>query len=132
MIGGLRGIAPGAMTGSIFCSLIQVGYNELRIWRVRYVSQEHAAQQTKTTANTSYPQNPTDEFVDRPTKPPTWQRLLSLMGVHKLSDEERIEQLKNQRDTLLDRIAVLEEEERRRQAETPSENEEGKEGPSPT
>ena len=120
VLGGVRGIAPGAFTGGLLCSLLQLGYNELRVWRVRYVHREHAEQVLHHSTTPSM-----EESGGRTHKRTAWESVLSLVGVHKLTDEERIKKLKAQREQALVRIAELEEEERERQAETPPDPESG-------
>ena len=87
---------------------------------MRYVHREHAEQALHHSTTL-----PTEGSGGQAHKRTAWDRVLSLVGVHKLTDEERIKKLKAQREQALARIAELEEEERERQAEAPPDSEDG-------
>ena len=103
--GGRVGILPGALTASLVCSILQLGYNELRVWRVHYVSRQHGE-----AALDSKPSTPS-----RPLR----ERLLLLLGIHRMSTEEYLMKLKKQREEALRRIAELEAEEAASATEQP-------------
>lgn len=118
-LGGRRGLVPGLTTGAIMCTLLQWGFNEFNILRIRYVY-----------ANSVVPSQPTiRESIDavqsalaEPSTSATIQpasvesaiprslmdRILSIFG-QRVSNEEYLERLKVERDSYLRRIAELEE-----------------------
>lgn len=114
---GPKGAVPGMSTGLIACSLIQMLYNEAGVARVKYVTRRL--------------QNPQDappmlpaaqelsEASDHVPAQPVFGRILSMLGFHRMSNEEYLERLKEKRDRYLLRIAELEQE-AERQTELPS------------
>lgn len=118
---------PGAMTGGILCSLLQLAFNELRVWRVRYVFRERGDQSVDAlptfASQASSPKTRSAE--SEADKQPAWERFLFLVGMHKMTEEEHIKTLQDQRDAVLRRIAMLEEEERLQQSETSESGESG-------
>lgn len=142
-IGGVVGIPAGAITATLMCTLIQLVVNEARIFRVRYVSRrmQPPAQATivPSTSSSSSPENilsspPSGSIPRNPTPslphesspthpaPPSdssslSERILGLIGVKKMSDEEYLERLKKRRDGYLERIEEIEKQERQRREE---------------
>lgn len=142
-IGGVVGIPAGAITATLMCTLIQLVVNEASIFRVRYVSRrlQPPAEATivpSTSSSSSsenilssppsgsIPRNPTPSLPHEssPTHPAPpsessslSERILGLIGVNKMSDEEYLERLKKRRDGYLERIDEIERQERQRREE---------------
>lgn len=94
--GALRGITVGrrvvpaaSLTAGLFCTILQLGYNEFRL---RGIQQLVTAEVEK----------PVVETI------PLSTRLLGLLGVTRLSDEEYLLRLKAKKEILLAKIEVLE------------------------
>lgn len=100
----------GARTGAIICTIVQWGFNEFRIMRVKFVSRK--LQESRPQRDIPISSSPTESTGE--TRLSILDRLMSIVGFRKLSDEEYMRVLKKQRDEALDRIAVLEEERRER------------------
>lgn len=102
--GGPAGIAPGAITATLLCSLLQLGYNELGVIRVKYVSRKLDE------ARHSRSSIPGHEVVILPPEPskPLIQRMLDWMGMPQISDEEYLQRLRLKRANALQRIAEIE------------------------
>ena len=99
----------GARTAGILCTVVQWGFNELGIMRVKFVSRKIQELPPQPQASSQLPEpfdKPRISFVDR---------LMSVIGFRKLSDEEYLKVLKKQRDEALQRIAVLEQERREKE-----------------
>ncbi|KAI0748584.1 hypothetical protein C8Q80DRAFT_748250 [Daedaleopsis nitida] len=102
----------GARTGGIICAVLQWGHNEMGIMRVKFVSrkiQESRSPSAPSPAPTSPPDDPTKPRIT------VFDRLVSVIGFRKLSDEEYLKAVKKQRDEALARIAVLEQERKERE-----------------
>ncbi|KAI0807751.1 hypothetical protein C8Q74DRAFT_86471 [Fomes fomentarius] len=99
----------GARTGAIICTILQWGFNEFGIMRVKFVSRKLQESRPQRDTPISSPTESTGE-----TRLSILDRLMSVVGFRKLSDDEYLRVLKKQRDEALDRIAVLEEERRER------------------
>ncbi|CDO73539.1 hypothetical protein BN946_scf185014.g9 [Trametes cinnabarina] len=100
-------IMAGARTAGLICALLQLGYNEIGVMRIKYVSRklhETRAQSETVLAPTPVPEKDTTPKVS------FFDRAMSVIGFRKLSDEEYLKTLKKQRDEALSRIAVLERE----------------------
>lgn len=102
------------MTGSIVCTLLQFAYNEIGIFRVKYVSQvlsdaptpssplsshKSSAHETLPTQPRTHEQNTSNSLLDR---------MFDWIGFHKVADDEYLKKLIQQRDGHLRRIAELE------------------------
>ncbi|KAI0797594.1 hypothetical protein C8Q75DRAFT_9599 [Abortiporus biennis] len=100
---GPRGILPGMVTASIVCTLLQLGYNEIGVARIRYVSRQLQAssQKLQIQPNSNEPLEPPKSISDR---------VAGWLGISKVSDEEYLRRLKRQRENYLVRIAELEKE----------------------
>ncbi|KAI0072791.1 hypothetical protein K474DRAFT_1604461, partial [Panus rudis PR-1116 ss-1] len=123
---GRPGIFPGISTGGIVCTILQLAYNEVGILRVKYVSRrlrESAKQDTtpltspslspapSSPLSTSTPEAKATEAAQPTAEPRPWtDRVFTLFGLTKVSDEEYLERLQRERDAHLRRIAVLEKE----------------------
>lgn len=101
-IGGPAGIVPGVVTASILCSLLQLGYNELGVMRVKYVSRK--------LEEAHRPPTPQAEVITLPPEPsrPILQRAFEWMGMPKISDEEYLKKLYVKRAEVLRQIAEIE------------------------
>ena len=66
------------------------------------------------------------ELAPSETRPPTWERMLVLFGMRKMTDEEYLERMKEKRDYAVRRIAELEAEEVQQEAEPPESDEQPK------
>ncbi|KAJ3531098.1 hypothetical protein NM688_g7621 [Phlebia brevispora] len=99
---GRAGVVRGTIAATVVCSLLQLSYNELRIWRVRYVHQQSTLPLPVT-----------------PAEPPRplWERTLGLFGMRKMSDEEYLAKMREKREQALQKIAELEAEEARQRTE---------------
>ena len=86
---------PGLITGSIVCSLLQFGYNELGIARIKYLARNKPEAEAEPTRRRTLGEV-TQDFLE-------WSGL-----VRRISDEEYLRRLKRQREDILVRIAELE------------------------
>ena len=103
--GSSAGIWAGARTAAIICTVLQFGFNELGVARVKFVSRKIQESQ------------PRPEIAPPPATPEKprmsiFDRLMTVIGFRKLTDEEYLKALKKQRDEALERIAVLEQQRR--------------------
>lgn len=99
---GPAGIMPGVVTASVLCSLLQLGYNELGVMRIKYVSRK--------IDETHRPIEAKPEVMTLPPEPskPILQRVFEWMGMPKISDEEYLKKLYAKRADVLRRIAQIE------------------------
>ncbi|OJT09105.1 hypothetical protein TRAPUB_14432 [Trametes pubescens] len=106
-------VLAGARTAGLVCALVQLGYNELGVTRIKFVTRkiEEAA--------APVPAPAISEPTDTP-KMTLFDHALSLIGFRKLSEEEYVKVLKKQRDEALERIAVLERERAEQEAHEPA------------
>lgn len=104
--GGIRGALPGFLMGALGCTIAQLAVNELEVTRLKFVSQKLKASPQPTPVQTkpTEPQN----------VPPFLDKVASLFGLQRMSNEEYLTKLRKERDAALKRIAVLENEERER------------------
>lgn len=102
-------VLAGARTAGLVCALVQLGYNELGVTRIKFVTRkiEEAAMPAPAPAIPEATETPKMTFFDH---------ALSLIGFRKLSEEEYVKVLKKQRDEALERIAILERERAEEQA----------------
>ena len=133
------GAPAGAITASLMCTLLQFAVNEAAVFRVRYVSKRlqsipgpsegptspiHTESVLTSPPSSTTVRNPTPALPHEPISSypssnstsgsaPLSERLLALIGVKKMSDEEYLERLRKRRDGYLKRIQELEEQERR-------------------
>ena len=96
---------PGAITASLLCSVLQLGYNELRVWRVQYVTRRAADTSSSAVETHAASQNPHNT---EPEAPFFERVLLPMFGMKRVSTEEHLAKLTRQRDEALRRIAELE------------------------
>ncbi|KAI0372917.1 hypothetical protein BV20DRAFT_938995, partial [Pilatotrama ljubarskyi] len=101
-------VMAGARTAALICALLQLGYNELGVMRVKYITRKIQETQPRPVAAPVPPTVPPE--AQGAPKLTAFDRLLSIIGFRKLSDEEYLKTLKKQRDEALARIAVLEKE----------------------
>ncbi|KAI0780678.1 hypothetical protein BD413DRAFT_600231 [Trametes elegans] len=94
-------VLAGARTAGLICTFIQLGFNELGVMRIKYVSRE--LQKARSSPEPVPQPAPSDA-----EKYSWFDRALSLIGFRKMSDEEYLKTLKKQRDEALQRIADLE------------------------
>ena len=109
--GGKSGIWSGARTAGLLCTLVQLGFNEVGVMRIKFVSRK--IQESQSPLPADIPALPT-AFEDGP-RLSIFDRLLGIIGFRKLTDDEYIKVLKKQRNEALQRIAVLEQERRERE-----------------
>ncbi|KAG7449072.1 uncharacterized protein BT62DRAFT_1073604 [Guyanagaster necrorhizus] len=100
---GRYAVVSGGITAGIASILVQLGYNELRVTRLKYVSQ-----QSSRPADPGPTQN---RWADRRATVMSW------FGLSKYSDEEFLESMKAQRLQYLARIGELERQLERERAE---------------
>ncbi|KAI9057913.1 hypothetical protein FKP32DRAFT_1597872 [Trametes sanguinea] len=113
----------GARTAGLICALLQLGYNEIGVMRIKYVSRK--IQETQARPQATPTPVPVQE-QDTTPKTSFFDRAMSVIGFRKLTDEEYLKTLKKQRDEALARIAVLERERAERlQAEENSQTSDG-------
>jgi len=91
------------MFGSVFCTLGQMLYNEIGVQRIKFISRRYPIPS----------QLPTPPTVSRLTEPPVpkkslLDRMIHAIGVNKLSDEEYLAKMREDRVAYLRRIAKLE------------------------
>ncbi|KAJ7582971.1 hypothetical protein C8J56DRAFT_956202 [Mycena floridula] len=92
LMGGRRVILSAAITAGVACVGLQRAYNELAVLRIKRIGKELE------------PSQPVQH------SPPFYQRLLYLVGLVPISDEEYLAKMRRKRDSILARIKVLEEE----------------------
>ncbi|KAI0086200.1 hypothetical protein BDY19DRAFT_961833 [Irpex rosettiformis] len=90
----------GASRVGVICAALQLGFNELRVQRVKFAS--------RNAEKTRYPASPEPKPME--PKKSLFERFLRVLGGRTLSDEEYLEILKRKREGALRRIAELEEE----------------------
>ncbi|CAL1705174.1 unnamed protein product [Somion occarium] len=107
--GGRSGIAPGVTTGGLLCTLLQLAYNELGVVRLKYLSRTLQTQEVAPSVSATKVATTSSSSVSVNTEPVPWtERIFSLFGLQKVSDEEYLARLKRDRDAHLRRIAELE------------------------
>jgi hypothetical protein len=101
-LGGIRGTFTGMMFGSLFCTLGQVLYNEIGVQRIKFISRRYPIP--------SHPPAPTVSGTADPPMPkqPLLDRVIHAIGINRLSDEEYLTQMREERAAYLRRIAGLE------------------------
>ncbi|KZT09650.1 uncharacterized protein LAESUDRAFT_646500, partial [Laetiporus sulphureus 93-53] len=104
---GRTGIVPGITTGGIVCAIIQFAFNEVGVARVKYISKKLRAQQEPTRAPIASSSSPSGS-VDASPWTARLDRLLTLFGFTRMSDEEYVTKLKAKRASYLEQIADLE------------------------
>lgn len=97
-LAGPRAVLPGAMIVGAAATVLQYGYNELRIMRLRYISSLQRSEENRKATGTALNQVTGSPF----------QSLLKLFGVVPISDEEYLAKLKWSREIYLKRIGELE------------------------
>jgi hypothetical protein len=88
--------------GSVFCTLGQVLYNEIGVQRLKFISRRYLIPSQPPTPSVSVPAEPPMP------KQPLLERVIFAIGMNRLSDEEYITQLREERAAYLRRIAKLE------------------------
>lgn len=108
---GVRGVFPGTFTASLACTALQLVANELDVQRIRYISsrQTHPSTPHTSSPNPQSPFSPTpsDSTPTEPIPGLGW-RMLALIGITKVDEEEYIRRLKAKRERHLSRIRELE------------------------
>ncbi|KAI9509338.1 hypothetical protein F5148DRAFT_1188022 [Russula earlei] len=99
---GTRGTFTGMVFGSVLCTLGQVFYNELGVQRIKYIYRRYLVP--------SQPATPTASVLTESpvSKPSLLDRMTHGIGLKRLSDEEYLAQMKEERAAYLRRIAKLE------------------------
>lgn len=100
---GTRGALTGMMFGSVFCAVGQFLYNELGVQRVKYVSRTGPAASTRPTLPIS------SGITELPVpQKPFFDRMIHAIGLRRVSDEQYLAQLREERAAYLRKIAELE------------------------
>jgi hypothetical protein len=88
--------------GSVFCTLGQLLYNEIGVQRIKFISRRYHI--------SSPPQTPVALEPSEAPAPqkPLFDRMIHVIGLNRLSDEEYLAQLREERAAYLRRIAHLE------------------------
>jgi hypothetical protein len=88
--------------GSVFGALGQVLYNEIGVQRIKFISRRYSIpsqSQTPLISGFAEPPRPKQSLFDR---------MIHAIGINKLSDEEYLTQMREERAAYLRRIAKLE------------------------
>lgn len=91
------------LTAGAFCTLIQFGYNELSIARLRYISRLQDENRSAVDISTPIPQRAVQELSGS-----FFQVAMKMVGMAPVSDDEYLAKLKRKREMYLKRIATLE------------------------
>ena len=105
---GLRAVIPGAITVGVVATLLQLGCNEFAVQRLKLIARQRLSGDGSIPAD---PQpGPTSRYSELSEHKSTSlkTRVLSLLGIRKLSEDEYLQRLKIQRDHYLLQIAKLE------------------------
>jgi hypothetical protein len=102
-LGGTRGTLTGMMFGSVLCTLGQVVYNEMGVQRLKFISRRYYFPSQPPTPPTVF--EPAEASVP---KKPLLDRMIHAIGINRLSDEEYLAQIKENRAAYLRRIEKLE------------------------
>ncbi|KDQ60767.1 hypothetical protein JAAARDRAFT_561401 [Jaapia argillacea MUCL 33604] len=129
---GRGGVMAGFTTGALLCTLLQFGWNEVGVMRLKYISRNlptsaaslprHQISSSEflpsTSSNTpdstsnrdiSYPNDDLSSPVTIPERERSWaERMLDALHFKKVSDQEYADILKRKRDGFLVQIAELE------------------------
>ena len=102
--GGTRGALTGTIFGSVFCAVGQLLYNELSVQRVKFV-----VSRTSPAASPRLPL-PSASEVTEPSVPkePLFDRIILAIGFKKVSDEQYLAKMREERAAYLQKIAELE------------------------
>jgi hypothetical protein len=103
-LGGTRGTFTGLTFGSVFCTLGQLLYNEFGVQRIKFISRRYPIPsepptRTPIVLEASEPPAPKQPLLDR---------IIHAMGLNRLSNEEYLVRLREERAAYLRRIADLE------------------------
>lgn len=90
------------MFGSVFGTLGQVLYNEIGVQRIKFISRRYIIPSQPPTPTVSVPAEPPLP------KQPLLDRVIHAIGINRLSDEEYLAQMREERAAYLRRIAKLE------------------------
>lgn len=102
-VGGARGTLRGIIFGSVFCTLGQFLYNEFGVQRLKFISRRYHVPSSRP------PPSTVSEPSELPEpKRPVFDRLIHAVGLKKLSDEEYLAQMREERAAYIRRIAELE------------------------
>jgi len=102
-LAGRRAAVSGMLTAGAFCTLIQFGYNELSIARLRYISRLQDENRLAVDISTPIPQRAVQELSGS-----FFQVVMKMVGMAPVSDDEYLTKLKRKREMYLKRIATLE------------------------
>jgi len=106
-IAGRRAIVPGALTVGAVCTVLQYGFNELSVSRLRYIAR--LEEENKTVVEKPSVGTLRETQDDIPA-PPAFQSLMKMIGFIPVSEEEALNKMTKTRDAYLKRIAELERE----------------------
>ncbi|KAJ3567719.1 hypothetical protein NP233_g6179 [Leucocoprinus birnbaumii] len=108
---GPKAAVSGAITVGVAATLLQLGYNEVQVQRLKMISRRRSMTPSPVSAE---PQPVFTPAASEPVAPleqesTSWKaKALSILGVKRLSEDEYLERLKLQREHHLLRIAELE------------------------
>ncbi|EPQ58288.1 hypothetical protein GLOTRDRAFT_126778 [Gloeophyllum trabeum ATCC 11539] len=111
---GRAGVLPGITTGTILCGLLQLGYNEFFVQRLKYISRRLRESETTGSQPPVQAPRPTETLLPRDDPGPSEprqsfsERILGLFGFSKIPDDVFLERLRQERDAYLRRIRRLE------------------------
>ena len=90
------------MFGSVFCTFGQALYNEFGVQRIKFISRRYHIPSQSPTPMALEPSEPPAP------KRPLLDRMINAIGLNRLSDEEYLAQMREERAVYLRRIAELE------------------------
>lgn len=101
--GGTRGTFTGIMFGSVFGILGQTLYNEMGVQRLKFISRRYPISSQR-------PTSPAVSGLAEPSVPkkPLLDRMIHVIGISRLTDEEYLAQMREKRAAYLRRIEKLE------------------------
>jgi len=105
LVSGRRAVVSGILTAGVFCTLVQFGYNELSIARLRYISRLQDENRSAVEISTLIPQRAVQDLSGS-----FFQVVMNMVGMSPVSDDEYLARLKRKREMYLKRIATLERE----------------------
>lgn len=103
LLSGRRAAVSGMLIAGAFCTLMQFGYNELSVARLRFISRLQEENRSAVDIVTPIPQRAAKELSGS-----FLQVAMKMVGMAPISDDEYLKKLKRKREMYLKRIAALE------------------------